>query len=177
MCLTYVRMVPYLPDEILLNIFTNVDSDTTHTLCRTNKTCCNIAHPLLYDAFYHSLGNPKVENLPLFLRTLVEQPHVAIHVRHVKLHEWAIEHDIDSDEDETPFHSSRRPVAPRLASVFQSAVPRLHLSLHLNARLLASLDSNSQDARVTLLIPLCSILDFLDLDCPRPRLSPPGQRV
>lgn len=157
-------MAPYLPDEILLNIFTNVEPDTLHALCRTNKTCCNLAQPLLYNEFYHSY---KVENLPLFLRTLIEQPHLALHVYSVKLFRWEIEHDIDPDEDD-PWYSSRRNIAPRLASIFQSALPKLHLSVHLNARLLASLDSDSQDAQVTLLIALCPNLDFLELECPYP---------
>lgn len=145
-------MVLHLPDEILLNIFTNADSYTLHSLCRTTKTCYNIAQPLLFCTFNRrqvgttrSLDNLR-DNLPLFLRTLT-----IVHVRYVKLKSW--------EYDEHEFEPPTSPPSLSMTLAYQSLITKLSLSVPTKKRLVASLGNGSEDVEVALLVALCLNLE------------------
>ncbi|KAF1349169.1 hypothetical protein BDV97DRAFT_370366 [Delphinella strobiligena] len=138
-------MVPYLPDEILLHIFTN---------------CCSIAQPLLFCTFDRRLAGTTLynlhDNLPLFLRTLIEQPRLVVQVRHVKLKSWEYDDDYEPEPATPPLALSLT-----LAPTYQSAVANLPLSLSTKSRLVASFANGSDDAEVALLVALCPNLETL----------------
>ncbi|KAI1411048.1 hypothetical protein F5Y13DRAFT_166283 [Hypoxylon sp. FL1857] len=150
-----LTMPPYLPDEILLHIFSFLrpslapetfccprekETATLAHLCRTSKRTQRLAQAHLY----HTITEQDAEKRAPFLRTLSQNPHLAEMVRAIDLSRTYVSSQI-------------------LEEAFETARGRLNLSDKLKTRLSNNFPSDDDDTEIVLILSLLPNLELLEL--------------
>ncbi|KAF2170597.1 hypothetical protein M409DRAFT_19414 [Zasmidium cellare ATCC 36951] len=131
---------------------------TLRSLSLANKALRRIAQPVMLQTL--NFEKRRWSQVRSLLRLVSKQPHLARFVREITVPDW-----LSYEEEEDEKHSS---LSATEAHVIQGLAKGLPASQELRHRLHADLVAGSKDAEFTMLLSLCSKLEYLHAKLPGP---------